>query len=107
MSTRDERRRARRMAAATVQHWMTAAQDIENRYYAAMRLADLPDGPHVPSEIRQCRICQQDVAIDKHLIPLADRSKGIVCNPCVARETGRPWKSIMMDQLNMDNKGEL
>lgn len=108
MSTRDERKRARRLAAAAGTHWIEGAKDIRNRYYAAMRLADLPANEgYVPSEHLKCASCGWEVAIDKRLIPLAKASLGIHCNKCVVKYTGKPFKQIIIDQLNADNQEEI
>jgi hypothetical protein len=108
MSTREERRRARRLAIAAGTHWIAAAADIDNRIYAAMRAADLPGGKgHVDSDERTCRACRHTVVVDKRLIRLADRAKAILCLACIAKHENKTPAAVMMDQINYDNGEEI
>ena len=108
MSTRDERRRGRRLATAAGIHWLKAAADIDERLYLAMRAEDLPGGQgHVPSDERHCGQCGAAVMIDKRLIALAERSKGIICNHCAAKGKKLPLENLILNQLNRDIGEEL
>lgn len=108
MSTRDERRRARRMAAAVGNHWIKAAGEIEERIYMAVRVTDLKPGiEYPPSDVRQCGNCHQHVSIDKRLIPLADRARAIACNICAQIAKGMTAEQLVLSELNRDNGEEI
>lgn len=108
MSTRDERRRARRIARIAGKHWLVAGKDIENRVYMAVRVANLIPGlPYPPSDTRPCANCQELVSIDKRLIPLADRAQMIACEVCAAAASGKTHQQLIIDNLNRDSGEEI
>jgi hypothetical protein len=105
---REQRRRDQRMANAAGRHWLAASKDIQNRFYAAVLETDRQPGVQYPvSSTRPCIKCHQNCIIDNRLIPLADRSKGVVCTSCIESAQGKKWENIMLNELNRDNGAEI
>lgn len=53
----------------------------EGAIQLAVRSSEQPAGGYVPSQVRQCSTCDEDVTISNGAFPLADRIP-IVCTHC-------------------------
>lgn len=70
----------------------------DESYYVAMRQKDLPRA-YVNSVGRECFNCREKVWIHYRLIAIADKSKGIICSPCVQELQNKSMPELIVENV--------